>query len=126
MRFTSGGLHENLGPHEQGGIRLPPVCYQMAPMSPIRHCMIERMTIRNLSPATQRSCVSAVSKFCRYFGRSPDLLDLEDALTFHVHLASVAISWLALNQIVGALRFFYGVTLGGALLPERIAYAHAL
>ena len=32
-------------------------------------------------------------------------------------------SWPALNQIVGALRFFYGVTLGQATVPERIAYA---
>jgi integrase len=33
------------------------------------------------------------------------------------------ISWPALNQIVCALRFFYGVTLGQDTLPERIAYA---
>ena len=31
--------------------------------------------------------------------------------------------WPALNQIVCALRFFYGVTLGQATVPERIAYA---
>jgi integrase/recombinase XerD len=29
----------------------------------------------------------------------------------------------AMNQIVCALRFFYGVTLGQATVPERIAYA---
>jgi len=40
-----------------------------------------------------------------------------------VHLVSTDISWAALNQIVCALRFFYGVTLGEALIPERIAYA---
>ena len=33
------------------------------------------------------------------------------------------ISWPALNQIVCALRFFYGVTLGQTDLPERIPYA---
>ena len=32
-------------------------------------------------------------------------------------------SWPALNQIVCALRFFYGVTLGHDTVPERIAYA---
>ena len=30
------------------------------------------MTVRNLSPATQQSYLSAVSKLSRYFGRSPD------------------------------------------------------
>ena len=40
-----------------------------------------------------------------------------------MHLVSTGISWPALNQIVCALRFFYGVTLGEALIPERIPYA---
>ena len=35
----------------------------MAEMSPLRRRMIEDMTIRNLSPATQQSYVHAVSKF---------------------------------------------------------------
>jgi hypothetical protein len=34
------------------------------------------MTVRNLSPATQRSYVHAVAKFGRFFGRSPEKLDL--------------------------------------------------
>ncbi len=36
---------------------------------------------------------------------------------------AMGISWPALNQIVCALRFFYGVTLGHSTIPERIAYA---
>jgi len=95
----------------------------MADLSPLRRRMIEDMTVRNLSPATQRSYISAVSKFSRYFGKSPDRLELEDVRAFQVHLVSTGISWPALNQIVCALRFFYGVTLGEALIPERIAYA---
>ena len=46
-------------------------------MSPLRRRMIEDMTVRNLSPATQRSYVHAVATFGRVFGRSPDKLDLE-------------------------------------------------
>jgi integrase/recombinase XerD len=95
----------------------------MAEMSPLRRRMIEDMTIRNLSPATQRSYVHAVSKFSRYFGRSPDRLGLEDVRAFQVHLVSMGVSWPALNQTVCALRFFYGVTLGQGEIPERIAYA---
>ena len=95
----------------------------MAEISPLRRRMIEDMTVRNLSPATQRSYISAVSKFSRYFGRSPDHLGLEDVRAFQIYLVATGISWPALNQIVCALRFFYGVTLGHDAIPERIAYA---
>jgi hypothetical protein len=49
----------------------------MAEMSPLRRRMIEDMTVGNMSPTTQRSYIHAVSKFSRYFGRSPDRLGLE-------------------------------------------------
>jgi len=64
----------------------------MAEPSPLRRRMIEDMTVRNLSPATQRSYVNAVSKFSRFFGRSPDELSLEDVRTFQIHLASKGVA----------------------------------
>src|SRR3954471_6086483 len=70
-----------------------------------------------------RSYISAVAKFSRYFGRSPDKLTLDDVHAFQVHLVSTGISWPSLNQIVCALCFFYGITLGIATLPERIPHA---
>jgi len=81
------------------------------------------MTIRNLSPATQRSSLHAVSKFSQYFRRSPDRLGLEDVRAYQVRLASKGVAWGSLNQVVCGLRFFYGVTLGQATVPERIACA---
>jgi integrase/recombinase XerD len=95
----------------------------MAEISPLRRRMVEDMTVRNLSPATQRSYLHAVAKFSRFFGRSPDRLGLEDVRAFQVHLVANGISWPALNQTVCALRFFYGVTLGHGEIPERIPYA---
>ncbi len=95
----------------------------MAHISPLRRRMIDDMTIRNLSPATQRSYLHAVSKFSRHFRRSPDTLGLEEVRDFQVHLVSKGVSWGSLNQAVCALRFFYGVTLGEAAIPERIPYA---
>jgi integrase/recombinase XerD len=95
----------------------------MAELSPLRRRMIEDMTIRNLSPATQRSYIYAVAKFSRYFGCSPDRLGIEDVRTYQVQLVARGISWPALNQTVCALRFFYGVTLGQSELPERIPHA---
>lgn len=97
----------------------------MADISPLRRRMIQDMTVRNLAPATQRSYISAVGKLSRFFGRSPDRLDLDDVRSFQVHLAEQGVSWAHLNQTVGALRFFFGVTLGRSELPERIPYARS-
>ena len=93
------------------------------PINPLRRRMIDDMTIRNLSPTTQRSYLHAVEAYSRYFGRSPDQLGLEDVRAYQVHLAGKGIAWATLNQIVCALRFLYGVTLGQDAVPERIAYA---
>ncbi|MGZ2375951.1 hypothetical protein ACVI3U_003917 [Sinorhizobium medicae] len=41
----------------------------MREISPLHRQMIDDMTVRNLSPATQRSFCT-VTKFSRYFGRS--------------------------------------------------------
>jgi hypothetical protein len=95
----------------------------MAEMSPLRRRMIEDMTIRNLSPATQQSYVYAVSKFSRHFGRSPDRLGVEDVRTYLVHLTSKGFAWSSLNQTVCALRFFDGVTLGQTTVLDRIPFA---
>ena len=58
----------------------------MATMSPLRQRMIEDMTIRNLSPATQQSYIYAVSKFSRHFKASPDRLGDEEARAYQLHL----------------------------------------
>jgi site-specific recombinase XerD len=87
--------------------------------------MIEDMKIRNLSPETQQSYVRAVAKFSRHFGQSPDRLGVEEVRRYQVHLTSQKIAWASLNQVVCALRFFYGVTLGRAEEMELIPYARA-
>jgi integrase/recombinase XerD len=89
----------------------------------LRRRMIEDMTVRNLSPATQASYITAVKKFSQYYGRSPERLGIEDVRAYQVHLVENAVAWASLNQIVSALRFFYGITLGRKELPERIPYA---
>ena len=92
-------------------------------ISPLRRRMIEDMTVRNLSPTTQGSYIHNVKKFSLHFGRSPDLLGIEEVRAYQVHLVSHGVAWATLNQVVSALRFFYGVTLGRKELPERIPYA---
>ncbi|HEX5999784.1 MAG TPA: site-specific integrase [Hyphomicrobiaceae bacterium] len=92
-------------------------------ITPLRRRMIEDMTVRNLSPATQASYIHAVKKLSRYYRRSPEQLGVEDVRAYQVHLVEDAVAWATLNQTVAALRFFYGVTLGRKELPERIPYA---
>jgi site-specific recombinase XerD len=85
--------------------------------------MIEDMTVRNLSPATQQSYVYAVAKFGRYFNRSPDRLGLEDVRVYQLYLIGQKRSWSHINQNVCALRFFFGVTMGRTDAFERIVAA---
>jgi transposase-like protein len=84
----------------------------MAEISPLRRRMIDDMMIRNLSPATQQSYLYAVAKFSRHFGRSPDRLSFDEVRAYQLHLIAQPRSWSHINQVVCALRFFYGVTLG--------------
>jgi integrase/recombinase XerD len=95
----------------------------MTEISPLRRRMIEDMTVRNLSPATQQSYVYAVAKFGRYFNRSPDRLGLEDVRVYQLYLIGQKRSWSHINQNVCALRFFFGVTMGRTDAFERIVAA---
>jgi hypothetical protein len=63
----------------------------MAEKTRLRRRIIVDMTVRNLSPATQRSYLNAISKFSR-FDRSLDHLGLEDVHAFQVHLVATGAS----------------------------------
>ena len=81
-------------------------------MTALRQRMLEDMQIRNLAPATQRAYVEHVSRFARYFGRSPTGLGPEEIRTYQVHLTNE--KHLAPSTIiiaVAALRFLYTITL---------------
>ena len=71
----------------------------MAEKSRLRRRIIEDMTVRNLSPATQRSYLNAISKFSRYFGRSLDHLGLEDVHAFQVHLVATGYHGQRTNKL---------------------------
>ena len=68
------------------------------PLSPLRQRMIEDMTLRNLSPSTQQSYVYAVANYSRHFGRSPDLLGLEEVRAYQLHLIGLKRSWSHINR----------------------------
>lgn len=92
-------------------------------LSPLRQRMIDDMTIRNMSPNTQKIYTYAVANFSAYFGRSPDELGPEDVRDYHLHLVSRKLKPNSINPIMGALRFFYGTTLGRKHVADQIPYA---
>src|SRR5690242_20423892 len=95
----------------------------MAQMTLLRRRMIDDMTVRNLSPATQQSYVYAVAKFSRFFGCPPDRLGIEEVRAYQLHLAGLGWSWSHINQVSCALRFFFGVTLDRPEAFDRIISA---
>ena len=93
------------------------------PISPLRQRMIEDMTIRNMSPSTQKIYTYAVANFSAFHGRSPDKLTFEDVRVYRLNLISRGLKPNSINPIMGALRFFYGTTLGLKEVSEHIPYA---
>ena len=89
-------------------------------ISALRQRMIDDMTIRNMSPLTQKAYVRAVKNFSKHFGKSPDQLTFEHVREYQLHLGSRGLGVQAINQIMCGLRFFYGTTLGKAAVSEQI------
>ena len=90
------------------------------PISPLRQRMIDDMAFRNMSPSTQKVYTYAVANFSTFHGRSPDKLGIEDVREYRLHLLSRGLKASSINPIVGALRFFYGTTLGTRTLADQI------
>jgi len=89
-------------------------------ISALRQRLIDDMTIRNMSPLTQKAYVRAVKNFSKHFGKSPDQLTFEHVREYQLHLGSRGLGVQAINQIMCGLRFFYGTTLGKAAVSEQI------
>jgi site-specific recombinase XerD len=91
-------------------------------MTPLRQRLIHDLQLRNYSPRTVECYVRAVAHFARHFGRSPEHLDAEHVRQYQLHLLAQKASWSRFNQVVCALRFFYGVTLQRQGLVVMIPY----
>jgi len=81
-------------------------------MTPLRQRMIEDMQLRNLTPATQRNYVHHVAGFSKYFGVSPEQLDLEAIRQYQLYLLNERkLSPETINQYVSSVKFLYLNTL---------------
>lgn len=81
-------------------------------ITPLRKRFIEDMQLRNFSVATQRNYVHHVAEFARYFGRSPECLDLESVRQYQLYLLGErALSTSTINSFTSAVSFLYRITL---------------
>jgi len=92
-------------------------------VSPLRQRMIDDMNFRNMSPNTQKVYTYAVANFSAFHGRSPDKLGIENVREYRLHLMGRGLKASSINPIIGALRFFYGITLGQKGVAEQIPFA---
>jgi integrase/recombinase XerD len=92
-------------------------------MTTLRQRMIEDLKLRNRSARTIQSYIAHVANFARHFGKSPELLGVEEIRQYQVYLVNERrVSWSTFNQAVCALRFFYRHTLGRADKVEHIPF----
>src|SRR5260370_8847973 len=67
------------------------------PISPLRQRMLEDMSLRGVTPDTQRDYIRAVKKLAAFLDRSPDTATVEDLPAFHLHLPPCGVQRQPLN-----------------------------
>ncbi len=99
-------------------------------MTPLRQRMIDDMQLRNLDPATQKHYLRHVTGFANYFGKSPEVLDLEAVRQYQLYLLNERkLSPESINQCISAIKFLYLTTLEMPWTDEyfpRVRRAHKL
>jgi integrase/recombinase XerD len=81
-------------------------------MTPLRQRMIDDMQLRNLAASTQRQYIAYVAGFAKYFGKSPEELDIEAVRQYQLYLLNERkLSPEAVNQFISAVKFLYLITL---------------
>ncbi len=80
-------------------------------ISPLRQRMIEDMTARGLSRATQRGHILACKRFAAYLKRSPEAATAEDVRLFQLQLMENGLSIQNRNRTMTGVRFLLRVTM---------------
>lgn len=93
-------------------------------MTPLRQRMLEDMQLRNFAAGTQKHYIAHVAGFARYYGKSPDQLDIEAVRQYQLYLLQERkLSVEAVNQFVSAVKFLYLVTLEMPWTKEYFPFA---
>lgn len=90
----------------------------------LRERMRAILRARNYSERTEGTYIAAVVRFAHHFATPPDQLGAEHVIAYQIWLRDQKrASHVLFNQIVCALRFFYGQVLDRPEVVERIRYA---
>jgi len=92
-------------------------------MTPLRQRFIEDMQLRGLAPTTQRSYTHYVAEFAKFYGLSPEHLDLEAIRQYQLYLLHERkLAPQSINGFTSAIQFLYQKTLempwGSACFPR--------
>lgn len=81
-------------------------------MGALRQKMIEEIRLRNFSPRTEQSYVSAMVGLAKYYRRSPDQLTQDEIRCYLLHLKERGLSPSSRNVAISGMKFFYHQCLG--------------
>jgi integrase/recombinase XerD len=81
-------------------------------MGALRQKMIEEIRLRNFSPRTEQSYVSAMAGLAKYYRQSPDQLSQEQIRAYLLHLKERGLSPSSRNVAISGMKFFYHQCLG--------------
>ena len=90
-------------------------------MTPLRKRMIHELELHRKSPRTVEAYVKAVAQLAQHYGRSPDLVTLEEIRDFlHYLITERKLAFSSCNQKLAGIRFFYLHVLGQEKFDLRV------
>lgn len=98
-------------------------------VSRLRQKLIDDLTMRHFSAATQRNYIRDVGRFASFLRRSPDAATTEDVRQFLLAQREAGVPVPTMNTVVSALRFFFANTLDRpdlARKPVRVSHPRNL
>ena len=81
-------------------------------MGALRTKMIEEMKLRNFSPRTEQSYVSAMVGLVKHYRQSPDQCTQDQIRSYLLHLEARGLSPSSRNVAISGMKFFYHQILG--------------
>jgi len=81
-------------------------------MGALRTKMVEEMRLRNFSPRTEQSYVSAMVGLAKHYRQSPGQLTQEQIRSYLLHLKERGLSPSSRNVAISGMKFFYHQILG--------------